>query len=139
MVKKRFGNHPETAEGDRHSIRNLKLFLRFSQPMTDQHGEREHTAGDRHDYQKVKDGARGQPQSDRSEHLHVAAALPMEDAYYAQLGEDYAAYVAAPDADVSNWPKDARSRHVASHALAHLAARTGVPQSANDALAVGVI
>ena len=50
----------------------------------------------------------------------VARGLPAADR---ALGEDYAAYVATPDADVAGWPKDARSRHVASHALAHLAAR----------------
>src|SRR5690606_32048207 len=37
------------------------------------------------------------------------------------LAERYAGYVASPDASAANWPKTARSRLVASHALAHLA------------------
>ena len=37
------------------------------------------------------------------------------------LAETYAAYLASPDGSAVNWPKTARSRLVASHALAHLA------------------
>ena len=48
----------------------------------------------------------------------VARDMPEGDR---ALGEAYAAYVANPDGSAAAWPKTARSRFVASHALAHLA------------------
>lgn len=37
------------------------------------------------------------------------------------LAERYASWFAAPDGSAASWPKTARSRHVASHGLSHLA------------------
>src|SRR5918999_717693 len=48
LVKKTLANQPQSAERDRHAVRNLQLRAAAGEPVADQHRQRQRAAGERH-------------------------------------------------------------------------------------------
>src|SRR3954449_10720828 len=53
LVKKALGENRETAECDRDPIRNLRTTLALAHAMPSENAQRQHSAGERHQHQKL--------------------------------------------------------------------------------------
>src|SRR3954468_3915378 len=107
LVKNPFANQPKTGKGDGDSVRYLQRRRTLRQLVRDQHGERQSAARERHQHQQLHHRERRQPQSDRAQHLDVAAAHHPELEGEGEDGED-----GERDSDMDG---DARPQGEAAH------------------------